>query len=134
MTVTTTLYGSAGTRWWFGEQPITETSVASSTHTVVPSSSAVLSSPVIEGTVTTTPTILHSSYHDTSTTETSLSNMPSQLILKSFGLVPIENMFTFTWSDEHLETIKYALEKVIGTMESVWNLFRKVYHYPLDPP
>jgi hypothetical protein len=101
---------------------------------VAPSSSAVLSSPDIEATVTTTPTILRSSYHDTSTTETSLSSMPSQLVLKSFGLMPIENMFTFTWSDEHLETIKHALEKVIGTMESVWNLFRKVYHYPLDPP
>jgi hypothetical protein len=134
VTVTTTLYGSAGTRWWLREPPTAETSVASSTHAVAPSSSTVLSSPEIEATATTTPTTLRSSYQDTSTTETPLSNMPSQLILKNFGLMPIENMFTFTWSGENLETLKHALEKVLGTMESVWNLFRKVYHYPLDPP
>jgi len=133
VTVTTTLYGSAGTRWWFGEPPTAEISIASSTHAVAPSSSTVSSSPGVEATVTTSPMVLHS-YQDPSTTETSLNSFSSQLILKSFGLMPIENMFTFTWSDEHLETLKHALEKVIGTMESVWNIFRKVYHYPLDPP
>jgi hypothetical protein len=134
VTVTTTLYGSAGTRWWFGEPPTTETPVVSSTYTVTSASSTVLSATEIEPTVTTTPTTFHSSNQDMSTTEPALNIIPSRVILESFGLMPIDNMFTFTWPDEHLETLNRALEKVIGTVKIVWSLLRKVYHYPLDPP
>ncbi|KAF9482804.1 hypothetical protein BDN70DRAFT_874609 [Pholiota conissans] len=55
-------------------------------------------------------------------------------ILEHFGLVPVDNLFNFTWADEYPYTLKRTMAKVVATMEVVWNIFRKVYHYPLDPP
>jgi len=64
-------------------------------------------------------------------TENALIEKPSGSILEHYGL---HNMFGSTWSEQHKYALKQALEKVVATMEVVWNIFRKVYHYPLDPP
>ncbi|KDR81746.1 hypothetical protein GALMADRAFT_276442 [Galerina marginata CBS 339.88] len=134
VTITTTLDTNTGTHWWFGDSPA-ETRPP---PTVVPmemltrTTSSIFSSTNIQPAATFT-TLQPLDYTD-DTQEDSLANTPPRSILEIYGLVPIENLFTFTWSDEHADALKRALEKVMGTMEVVWNIFRKVYHYPLDPP
>jgi hypothetical protein len=66
--------------------------------------------------------------------EDALIDEPSGSILENYGLVPFHNMFTSWWSDQHKYVPKQVLEKLIDTMEVIWSIFRKVYHYPLDPP
>lgn len=66
--------------------------------------------------------------------EDALIDEPSGSILENYGLVPFHNMFTSWWSDQHEYVPKQVLEKLIDTMEVIWSIFRKVYHYPLDPP
>ena len=65
--------------------------------------------------------------------EDALLDEPSGSILEYYGLVPFHNMFTTWWSDQKYVP-KQVLEKLIDTMEVIWSIFRKVYHYPLDPP
>ena len=55
-------------------------------------------------------------------------------ILENYDLVSFHNIFTSWWSDQHKYVAKHVLEKLIDTMEVIWSVFRKVYHYPLDPP
>lgn len=66
--------------------------------------------------------------------EDALIDEPSESILENYGLVTFHNMFTSWWSDQHKYVPKQVLEKLIDTMEVIWNIFRKVYHYPLNPP
>lgn len=66
--------------------------------------------------------------------EDALIDEPSWSILENYGLVTFQNMFTSWWSDQHKYVPKQVLEKLIDTMEVIWSIFRKVYHYPLDPP
>ena len=66
--------------------------------------------------------------------EDALIDEPSGSILENYGLVPFHNMLTSWWSDQHKYVPKQVLEKLIDTMEVIWSIFRKVYHYPLDPP
>ena len=67
-------------------------------------------------------------------TEDALIDEPSGSILENYGLVPFHNMFISWWSDRHKYVPQQVLEKLIDTIEVVWSIFRKVYHYPLDPP
>ena len=66
--------------------------------------------------------------------EDALIDEPSGSILENYGLVPFHDMIASWWSDQHKYVPKQVLEKLIDTMEIIWNIFRKVYHYPLDPP
>ena len=67
-------------------------------------------------------------------TEYALTEKPSGSILEDYGLIPLRNMFASSWTDQHKVVLKQVLEKVIVTIDVVWDVFRKVYHYPLDPP
>jgi hypothetical protein len=67
-------------------------------------------------------------------TEEGLIDTPPRPILEHYGLIPLHNLLTSSWSEQHKYVLKQVLEKVINTVEVVWNIFRKVYHYPLDPP
>ncbi|KAF8965198.1 hypothetical protein BDZ97DRAFT_1904098 [Flammula alnicola] len=126
VTVTTTVHGSGGTRRWFGE-PSTETSSTSTSsyvHPVAPTATTAFpltltsqSTPIGITTPSATP-------QDPLIKDSSLTNITPS-ILESYGLVPVENLFTFTWSDHHAKTLKRTLETIIGTMEVVWTSLEK---------
>ncbi|KAF8798142.1 hypothetical protein BYT27DRAFT_7228728 [Phlegmacium glaucopus] len=68
------------------------------------------------------------------TTEDTLIHTTSVSILENYGLIRLRDLFASSWSEQHKNVLMQVLEKVIDTMEVVWKIFEKVYHYPLDPP
>ena len=50
---------------------------------------------------------------------------------ESQGLLPIHHIISMYWPTYDWRT---TLEKVMETVDVAWQIFRKVYHYPLDPP
>ncbi|KAF8911057.1 hypothetical protein CPB84DRAFT_1763256 [Gymnopilus junonius] len=129
VTATMTVYANSGTRWWFEESPTESLPSSTLSQASIPPTTSMEGTEYVEtlviATIQPSPTAIM---------ETTLMSAPTFSILDTYGLAPIDNLFTFTWSDEHLDALKRALEKVVGTVEAVWNIFRKVYHYPLDPP
>ena len=136
-TMTTTIHDNTATRRWSGG------SCGDSGETIpVDMWSTSLSSPspttdVLPITVTTrlpewTSSQSSSPWHRAE--EDALIDEPSASILENYGVVALHNMFTSWWSDQHKYVPKQVLQKLIGAMEVIWIIFRKVYHYPLDPP
>lgn len=58
----------------------------------------------------------------------------SHSLLEAYGLMPKADFFTFTWTDQHTATVNHALEKLTISVRFVYDICRKVYHYPLVPP
>ncbi|KAL0577806.1 60S acidic ribosomal protein P1 [Marasmius crinis-equi] len=54
---------------------------------------------------------------------------PAPSFVETFGLVPYRKLMNFTWGD--LKPVAQSLSQAIGVL---WQIARKVYHYPLDPP
>jgi hypothetical protein len=59
---------------------------------------------------------------------------PSHSTLEAYGLMPVANFFEFTWTEQHSAALKHALDKVTISVRFVYDVCRKLYHYPLDPP
>jgi hypothetical protein len=59
---------------------------------------------------------------------------PSLSTLEAYGLMPIANFFAFTWTDRHTAAVKHTMEKLTISVRFVYDICRKLYHYPLDPP
>jgi hypothetical protein len=59
---------------------------------------------------------------------------PSRSTLEAYGLMPMANFFAFNWTEQHTAVVKHALEKVTLSVRFVYDVCRKLYHYPLDPP
>ncbi|KAF8163441.1 hypothetical protein B0H34DRAFT_856929 [Crassisporium funariophilum] len=135
VTLTTTIYASTTTRRWFGE-PTPEPTTASAskvTPVAVPSGDPPIRTKLQTLDVTSAFPSPSSHHHTPDWRETSLDT-PTQSILEKYGLIPIEHIFSFSWTDEHADTMKRATDKIVETMEVLWNIFRRVYHYPLNPP
>lgn len=90
---------------------------------------------------TPSPATLQTTTHDpqtnhqiTNDSELAVAIPYRQSILERFGLIPVHQLFFFEWAEGEGTTIQRTLAKVGGAAEVVWKIFRKVYHYPLDPP
>lgn len=59
---------------------------------------------------------------------------PSHSTLGAYGLMPMANFFAFTWTEQHTAAVQHALERVTLSVRFVYDVCRKLYHYPLDPP
>ena len=132
ITATATVYGSSSSRWWFAD---TETASLSPSSSVAHPS--LTTTEIVHKTTTDTPSthLQHEgSSRADSVRETSVIPITSQSLFDNFGLIPLDNIFIFSWSEQHTAAVKKALGKVVESMEFVWSICRKVYHYPLDPP
>ncbi|KAH0830735.1 hypothetical protein J3R83DRAFT_2214 [Lanmaoa asiatica] len=92
--------------------------------------------------VTTDPTPSTSSQctGDRSQTDTttfiSIPTPSSSPRLSENSLIPLPTL-PFEWSKIRVDfppTARKTVDRVIGGLGIVWQLFRKAYHYPLDPP
>ncbi|KAI6045608.1 hypothetical protein EDC04DRAFT_2877034 [Pisolithus marmoratus] len=63
------------------------------------------------------------------------SSDPSSLDSSGSSLLPV-NLLPFNWAlpPDLIPTAQRNWEKLVGGLAVVWQAFRTVYHYPLDPP
>jgi hypothetical protein len=121
LTITTTVHASSNTKWWFGEVPITP-----SPPSATPSRSANLWSPH------TSPAYLTSAQTSASKSTSSADELNSGSRTESSDLALI-----IEWPFDSFNlplAAQVAIEKVIDGLGAIWRVFRRVYHYPLDPP
>jgi hypothetical protein len=114
VTITTTIYSTAGTRRWFD--------VPTGTDPVSP----LVATVAALATTATSPTSLPVS---TSTVVRDESFAPIAS-MEDYALLPLQYVLQFSWPVDDLRT---TLNKVVETLERVWEIFRRAYHYPLDP-
>jgi hypothetical protein len=134
--MTTTIHDTTATKHWSGDFcgetvsiDMGSTTRSSSSPTVTDIPPLIMTTALPEWTSFSTQS--SSPWHRT---EAALIDKPSGSILENYGLVPLRDIFISWWSDQEKYVPKQVLEKLINTIEVVWNIFRKVYHYPLDPP
>ena len=138
--MTTTIHDSMATRRWSGDScgDSRETIPVDMWSTSLPSPSSSPTAHVLPITVMTRlpewTSATQSSLLWHRAEEDALIDEPSGSILENYGLAPFHNMFLSWWSEQQKYVPKQVLEKLIDTMEVIWSIFRKVYHYPLDPP
>ncbi len=133
ITTTATMYDGSGMRWYFGDLD-DSSSLPSSTSTIV---QPALITPDLMPSKTTTDTLksLYAPpYTDNFLIESSVTIRPSYSAFDAHGLVPFDRIFSFTWTNEHDAALRHALEKLTVSVQFVWDICRKLYHYPLDPP
>ncbi|KAG5645081.1 hypothetical protein DXG03_007172 [Asterophora parasitica] len=115
VTITTTVYLSTGTSQWYQEEPTLASSEPTSTAHIP--AVTTLSQPATAPTVPTPePSQNKDSTATTSTAETYALSLPTH--------------FNFSWPVHDFHS---TVEKIMDTLDIVWQLFRKAYHYPLDP-
>ncbi|KAJ3510224.1 hypothetical protein NLJ89_g4806 [Agrocybe chaxingu] len=132
VTETTTVYRDTSGRKWFGD-------LEASFRTISPSSlSASVSSTtfpaVTSPAFSVAPTITEFHVPSQPREDNSVVNMQTRSILERYGLIPIESFLSSDWLDEQSSAFKRAFVKVQDSMEFVWRIFKRVYHYPLPPP
>ena len=123
VTITTTIYKTSGTRWHFD----------------VPTGIEYVSSPAVTtpaSTTVTSPTAVHETTFSSLSTRVddgSLVPMLSSIAasIEDYALLPLQYLSSFSWS---MDDLRPTLNKFMETLEIVWEVFRRVYHYPLDPP
>ena len=132
VTVTATLCDDnhRGTRWLERKAPTT-TWIPSVETTQVSTASSI------------TPFVIAPSRTDTKRPETTSSltlsaveegvalSSGSSIAGEESGLLPMHHIISVYWPTYDWRT---TLEKVLETVDVAWQIFRKVYHYPLDPP
>lgn len=122
VTITTTVYSTSGTRWWFD--------VPTGTEPVSPL--AVTATPL--ATTATSPTSLPESTFSSTLLSTGTKDesfAPRASFIGDYTLLPLQYVFQFSWP---VDDLRATLDKVMETLETVWEIFRRAYHYPLDPP
>lgn len=70
-----------------------------------------------------------------SSSTSALSSSHDGYASRSYALIPTQYV-PFRWPDEydlHLAG-RATVDAVVGSLGTVWQLIRRVYHYPLDPP
>jgi hypothetical protein len=105
----------------------TTTALFTSSMSIIPAASI--------GLMPSTPSTGDRSQTDT-TTLISIPTPISSPRLSENSLVPVSAL-TFEWSKIRIDFPPAARESVDRVLESlgiVWQMFRKAYHYPLDPP
>ncbi|RDB21428.1 hypothetical protein Hypma_011789 [Hypsizygus marmoreus] len=120
ITITTTVYAATGTRRWFGEVPTESASSESPSSTLA----------VITNTISPTD----ASEPPPRSAYTSVSNTPmpspSTSSTAQYALLPMQHVISFSWPTIDLHS---TFETVMKTVDIVWQLCRRMYHYPLDP-
>jgi hypothetical protein len=121
VTVTTTYIPPSQSKWWFAE-----------TAPELPTS--------------TTPVVISSSYGmDITSTRSSppvhtrCDPKPAMAVAQETALLAIHSLpfpwpFRFNFNFDLPPAARTTVDKVLRGLELVWKVFRKVYHYPLDPP
>lgn len=125
VTITTTVYTSTGTKWRFAADP------TSACEPPTPTLRIPVTNAIPESTdAQTNPVLLPSETH--SDHETVVSSDPPETTptTERYALIPIQRILTFSWPAHDFHS---TMEKVMHTIDKVWQIFRKVYHYPLDP-
>ncbi|GLB34779.1 putative DNA recombination [Lyophyllum shimeji] len=125
VTVTTTVYTSTGSKWWFVEDP-TPSSESPTATLPIPVTVAIPEPTDAQSVLALSPS---ETYSDRDTGHTSYPP-ESTSFAEKYALLPIQHI-TFSWPTHDFHS---TMEKVMQTIEKVWQIFRKVYHYPLDPP
>ncbi|SJL00910.1 uncharacterized protein ARMOST_04224 [Armillaria ostoyae] len=121
--VTTTVY--TNTQQWFAETP--EPSSSEDIHYASPTS--VLATSAV--TTTTTPkSKIRESFPETPPPQVTWeSSSSSQGLQLHYDWEYWQTLLAMSWEDLHP-----LRDKFIESIESLWQIFRKVYHYPLPPP
>lgn len=123
VTVTAMLYSSTGPRWWFAEAP-TETEPSPSEQiTPTPTTPIPTTAKAPELASSSTPSV------------TEIEVVASTPVISSTGsetqaLIPFQQIISLYWP---VQDLRATIDKFMQTAEKVWQMFRKVYHYPLDP-
>jgi len=122
VTITTMAYTTTGTKRWFAEDP---TPSSDSFTPTVPISTSPIPTDT-QKTSAPSPIETHTNH------ETDASSLPpeSMSAAERYALLPIQHILTFSWPVHDFHS---TVEKVMQTIDKVWQMFRKVYHYPLDP-
>jgi hypothetical protein len=129
VTITTTVYTSRGTRRWFGDI-LTDTGPGSASPTPAAPAGAAMTSSPDEG--QQSDRTLTSSASASGAKDIPLSVSPSPSATELYALLPIQHILSFSWPVQDFD-FHATLDKVLQVVDAVWQLFRKVYHYPLDP-
>jgi hypothetical protein len=122
ITITTTVYTTSGTRRWFDAPTGAEPAPPLAT-TVTP----------LPATVTSPTSPLESTFSSSSSSIEAEENALAPIILsiEDYALLPLRFVTSFSWP---VDDLWVTLDQVMETLETVWEIFRKAYHYPLDPP
>ncbi|KAK0463655.1 uncharacterized protein EV420DRAFT_1303436 [Desarmillaria tabescens] len=127
--VTTTVYSN--TRRWFADESATpEPSSSEDIYYASPTSNSHITTTII---ATATPeTKLPEPSSETpppQVTWESTSSSSSQGLQLHYDWASWQTLLAMSWEDLHP-----LRDKVIESLESLWQIFSKVYHYPLPPP
>ncbi|KAJ7204297.1 hypothetical protein C8J57DRAFT_1202576 [Mycena rebaudengoi] len=115
VTVTTTVHHSSGWAWFNAEATSSDSASES------PRPSATTTSPAEAITTLSTISIVHETPRASPTFTADTSN--------SLALFrPL--LFNVTWPEVDMDLV---LDKLLHAAEQIWQVFRKIYHYPLDP-
>lgn len=130
VTVTTTVYGATATRRSVERSP---------THSSVIHTSDITLTSLHEENTFTSPTGTPSPLSRADPLlDIPLSQPPSPSPSSAdpYEFPPFRDLLALPWSITGLDvnTLRNTLQKAARTMERVWQMFRKVYHYPLDTP
>ncbi|KAF9261403.1 hypothetical protein L218DRAFT_930902 [Marasmius fiardii PR-910] len=139
VTVTTTVYASllpSHSHWnWFAQQ---SEDVGTAFSSSVETTTSATSQPFFD---TSAPTPSASSVKQTPVQSQDgddddvdpgqevISASSISSFVETFGLIPYQKLINFTWGD--LKPVVHSMSRVMGV---VWQVARRLYHYPLDPP
>ncbi|KAH9928157.1 uncharacterized protein B0H18DRAFT_1084589 [Fomitopsis serialis] len=139
ITFTPTAPASDPKKWWFNQdttQSFTATTISPDTSSLgnnLPEDHVHLEPSAYTFMPPSTTRLVQENALQTTDAPTTI-NDPYSLMLAQY--------FSFSWSWQRLlpskfvdaQSAKNAANAVIGGMGAVWQLFRKIIHYPLDPP
>jgi len=127
ITVTTTVHTSSYTKWWFGE---TTSTTPSSVTPATPYGSANIWSPQTSPAYLSDVSIRAATLTTPVGIELSSSSRP-----ESTELIPYVDWHFLSLADLKLHpAARFAVDKVMDGLGVVWQVLRKAYHYPLEPP
>ncbi|KAG5636413.1 hypothetical protein H0H81_008153 [Sphagnurus paluster] len=123
-TITTTIYASGLVEDLNSEMPTPSPSELIEPELVQP----IFSSPTTIGppsiSLDPPPTVAY-------TSDSLHSPEPTMAVADQYSLsLPVQNLLNFSWPVHDFDS---TVEKFMQIIDNVWQLFRKVYHYPLDP-
>ncbi|KAF5380805.1 hypothetical protein D9615_004119 [Tricholomella constricta] len=124
VTITTTVYTSSDTRRWFAEE-----STPYSTELLTTTTSSPIATTISQPTASTT--IMPIKLDAPQTEDNSRPPQTTTSITERYALsLPMQHILTFPWLGHDLHL---TMEKAMQAIDKIWQMFRKVYHYPLDP-
>ncbi|KAI3619460.1 replication factor-a protein 1 [Moniliophthora roreri] len=128
VTITTTVYASSHPQWdWFGKPGTKETDGMDASTSIFDYATTITTatiSPELPSSTAPTPA------PPATQESTEIIEDPEPFsFIDTFGLVPYQKLMNFTWGD--FRPLAKQVAHVVGVL---WQVARKIYHYPLDPP